>query len=64
MQFAGEWILAGDPRTDQTLEVQCGHVLYHSKDRDEVHREAVALRPLRFAILYTGDMPPDTAIVL
>jgi hypothetical protein len=41
-----------------------GKVRSHSKDRDEVYREAVKLRPKRFAMLYTGTIPEDTAIVL
>jgi len=39
-------------------------VCWHSKDRDEVYRKAVELRPRRFAVLYTGKMPKDTAVVL
>lgn len=63
-QFEGEWVLLEDPQTDDALEVVRGKVLHHSKDRDEVYREAVARRPQRSAILYTGQMPEDTAIVL
>jgi hypothetical protein len=63
-RFAGEWVLLEDPQTNQALEVQGGRVLYHSKDRDEVYRQAIALRPQRFAVLYTGVMPEGTAIVL
>jgi hypothetical protein len=63
-QFAAEWVLVEDPQTNKALEVQCGKVLYHSKDRDEVYREAVRLRPKRFAMLYTGTLPKDTAVVL
>ena len=63
-QFSGEWVLVEDPQTSSTLEVQSGKVLYHSKDRDEVYRQAVTLRPSRFAVLHTGTMPQDTAIVL
>jgi len=63
-QFDSEWILVGDPQTNEALEVQSGKVLWHSKDRDEVYREAVRLRPKRFAMLYTGTIPKDTAIVL
>lgn len=62
--FDSEWILVGDPETDDALEVRSGVVLWHSKDRDEVYRKAVELRPRRFAMLYTGRMPKDTAIVL
>jgi hypothetical protein len=63
-QFPSEWVLVGDPQTTETLEVKSGAVLWHSKDRDEVYRKAVALRPKRFAVLYTGRMPDNTEIVL
>lgn len=63
-QFDSEWVLVGDPHTDESLQVQGGKVIYHSKDRDEVYRKAIELRPKRFAMLYTGTLPKDTAIVL
>ena len=63
-QFESEWILVEDPQTNEALEVQSGRVRWHSKDRDEVYRKAVELRPKRFAMLYTGKMPKDTAVVL
>jgi hypothetical protein len=63
-QFPSEWVLVEDPNTSESLEVQSGNVLYHSKDREEVYRKAVELRPKKFAMLYTGTIPPNTAIVL
>ncbi len=64
-EYDSEWVLVEDPHTDQeTLEVLDGVVLCHSKDRDEVYRKAVELRPSRFAMLYTGRIPEDAAIVL
>jgi hypothetical protein len=63
-QFDSEWVLLDDPQTNETLEVKAGQVLWHSKDRDEVYRKAVELRPRRFALLFTGKMPEGTAIVL
>ncbi len=63
-QFESEWVLIEDPQTDEALEVKSGKVRWHSKDRDEVYRKAIELRPKRFALLYTGKMPKDTAIVL
>lgn len=63
-QFRSEWVLVGDPETDDSLRVRSGRVIYHSKDRDEVYRKAVELRPKRFAMVYTGTLPKDTAIVL
>lgn len=63
-QFVAEWVLVEEPQTNDALVVQSGKVLAHSKDRDEVYREAVRLRPKRFAMLYTGTLPKDTAVVL
>ena len=63
-QFESEWVLIEDAQTNEALEVQSGKVRWHSKDRDEVYRKAVELRPRRFAMLYTGRMPRDTAIAL
>lgn len=63
-RFDSEWILVGDPQTNEALEVQSGKVLWHSPDRDEVYRKAIELRPGRFAMLCTKKMPKNTAIVL
>ena len=63
--YDSEWILVGDPETTDALEVVKGTVLHHSKDRDEVYRSAIALRPpKRYAVVFTGKMPANTAIVL
>ena len=63
-QFDSEWVLIEDPQTNEALDVLGGKVLHHSSDRDEVYRKAVALRPRRSAVVYTGQMPEDTAVVL
>lgn len=63
-RFAGEWLLVEDPQTDDDLEVLGGTVRFHSKDRDEVYRKAAQLRPSKFAVLYTGTLTKDAAIVL
>ena len=64
-RYDGEWILVGEPETTDTLEVVKGTVLYHSKDRDEMYRRAIALpAPKRYAVVFTGKMPANTAIVL
>ncbi len=62
--FGGERVLVEEPQTDESLRVLKGKVLHHRKDRDDVYRRAVTLRPRRSAIIYTGTMPKDTAIVL
>jgi hypothetical protein len=63
-RFESEWVLVEEPETDEALNVQHGRVRWHSKDRDEVYRKAIELRPRRFAILYTGRIPEDSAVVL
>ena len=63
-RFDSEWVLVGDPKSDATLTIQAGRILAHSPDRDEVYRRAAALKPNRFAVLFTGAIPEDTAIVL
>jgi hypothetical protein len=63
-RFVAEWLLVEDPQTDEALEVRSGKVRFHSKDRDEVYRKAAELRPTRFAVLYTGLIPKDAAVVL
>lgn len=55
--YDSEWILVGNPETNEQLEVLRGKVLWHSKDRDELYRKAIELRPRDFAILYTGQLP-------
>ena len=63
-EFDSEWVLVDEPETNEQLEVLKGKVLHHSKDRDEVYRKAVTLRPKRSAILYTGRIPDGTVVVL
>ena len=53
-----------DPELAESMEVEAGTVVFHSKDRDEVYRKAIELRPKRFAVFFTGKVPKDTAIVL
>ena len=63
-RFDSEWVLVEDPEVNEHFEVIRGKVIYHSKDRDEVDRKSIELRPKSAATLYTGAMPENTAIVL
>ncbi|MBI5529515.1 MAG: hypothetical protein HY897_24585 [Deltaproteobacteria bacterium] len=63
-RYKSEWVLVEDPTTDETLEIRSGKVVCHSKDRDEVYRVAASRKPRNFAVLYTGRMPKDAAIIL
>ena len=62
--FESEWVLIGAPETDEAFNVLGGTVLHHSKDRDEVYRRAISLRPARAAVVYAGTIPEGTEIVL
>jgi hypothetical protein len=57
-------VLVGDPDVDEGLQVKAGKILAHSKDRDEVYRQARRLKPKRSAIVYTGSLAEDAVVVL
>ena len=63
-RFDSEWVLVGSPQTDDGFNVKRGVVLWHSKDRDEVYRKARELHPDHSAILYTGKLPDNVAVIL
>jgi hypothetical protein len=63
-RFPGEWILLEDPETSDSLKILSGKVLSHSLNRDEVYQRALELRPRQSAILFTGKLSEDMAIVL
>jgi hypothetical protein len=63
-RFAPEWVLIGEPQTDEFQRLVAGEVLFHSADRDEVDRRLLELRPTHFALRYLGTFPEDMALVL
>ena len=63
-RYPAEWLLIGDPQTDESPRLLAGRVLFHSPSRDDVYRKAVELRLPHFAVRYFGAMPEDTALVL
>jgi hypothetical protein len=62
--YKSEWVLLESPETTATFEIVRGRVVFHSKDRDEVYRKLLEINPDSSAILYTGKLPQDTAIIL
>lgn len=62
-RFPSEWVLIGDPQTDEYQRLLAGTVLFHSSDRDDVDRKLLELRPPRFAFRYLGAMPEDVALI-
>ncbi len=61
-QFPSEWVLIGDPQTDELSRLLAGRVVFHSHDRDQVHQKAVELRLPHFAVRYLGTMRDNTAL--
>lgn len=63
-RFPSEWVLIGDPLTDEFQRLLAGKVLFRSPERDEVDRKLLELRPTRFAFRYLGTLPDNTALIL
>lgn len=63
-QYENEWVLVEDPELDANLEVILGRVVWHSRERDEIHRKALELRPRHPAFVYAGEIPEDAVIVV
>jgi hypothetical protein len=63
-RYAPDWVLIGEPQTDEFQQVHAGRVLFHSPDREAVYRKAIELRPGRFAFDDLGEWPEELAFVL
>ena len=63
-EFPSEWILIGEPETEDGSRLLGGRVLFHSANRDDVYQKALELRLPHFAVRYLGSMPENSAPVL
>ena len=63
-RFSGEWVLLVNPVQDRQSEIVRGEMVFHSKDRSEVYREALKRLDDHTAILYVGKFPDDLVVVL
>lgn len=62
-RFESEWVVVNNPEVDANQVVQRGEVLWHGKDRGELHSVAMALEPpVNVAILYTGAITEEEAL--
>lgn len=53
-RYDGEWVLLDELQHGAHQSITAAHVLFHSKDRDELDRKALELRPPHCAVLYIG----------
>jgi hypothetical protein len=63
-RYPDEWVLVVDPEVDEHLNVLRGQVAFHSRDRDEVDRKALQLRPKSSAFIFTGRTPEGMVFAL
>ncbi len=63
-QFKDEWVLIRVKKVDEHYHVQEGDVVAHSKNKEEIYRKLLEIKPRRFSIEYTGRIPEDLAVVL
>ncbi len=62
--FKDEWVLIDVKEVDENFNLTEGDVIAHSKDKEEIYRKLLELRPKKFSIEYTGKIPEDLAVVL
>ncbi|RKX74595.1 MAG: hypothetical protein DRP87_16535 [Spirochaetes bacterium] len=63
-RFKDEWVFIGVTEVDEDFNLKVGDVIAHSKDKEEIYRRLLELRPKRFSIEYKGKIPEDLAVVL
>ncbi len=63
-RYAPDWVLIGEPQTDEALNLLGGKVLFHSPDQDKVCRKAMEYPPGRYALQFLGTIPDDLVLVL
>lgn len=63
-QFDSEWVLILEPEYENNVRVKRGRVACHSKDKEEVYRKALELRPRHLAVYYIGTIPDEPVIIL
>ena len=62
--FDGEWVLIEDVETDERLEVLRGKVVFHGKDKEQLHKRAMKSESDHIATLYIGKPDPKMEFLL
>lgn len=62
--YKDEWVLIKVDKVNENFNLLEGEVLANSKDKDEVYRKLLEMKPKEFMIEYTGEIPEDLAVVL
>lgn len=62
--FKDEWVLIDVKEVNKDFNLKEGDVIAHAKDKEQIYRKLLELRPRNFSIEYTGKIPEDIAVVL
>ncbi len=62
-KYKNEWVLLLNPEISPETKVESGEVVFHSKDRGEVHRRLSNFKGNK-AIVFTGKIPEDVGVLL
>jgi hypothetical protein len=63
-RYSGEWVLLVNPVHSELMEPIRGELIFHNKDRNEVHKEAHKRKDAHTAIFYVGKRPEHLVVVL
>lgn len=63
-RYSGEWVLLVNPVHNKLMEPIRGELIFHSKDRSDVYKQAHKRKDPHTAILYVGKLPEDLVVVL
>lgn len=63
-QYKDEWILIDVKAVDENFNIKEGEAIAHSKDKEEIHKKLLEIKPKEFSIEYTGKIPEDLAVAL
>lgn len=63
-KFKDEWILIEATKVDKDFRLLEGEVIFHSKDKSEIHEQLAKMKGGSHYIEYTGKIPEDLAVVL
>lgn len=63
-QYKDEWVLIDVKDINDDFTIKEGEVLAHSKDKEEIYKKLLEIKPKKFSIEYTGKIPEDLAVVL
>ena len=61
--YKDEWVLILNPEISPETRVEGGEVVFHSKNRGEIHKKLNDFKGNK-AIIFTGKIPEDVGVLL